>query len=69
LAETESIAENLSIALTKLSIKAKKAIKRVLILAGQLKEAFLFLMIIREEGAAIILRIGCTIYRLMTPRV
>jgi hypothetical protein len=69
LAEAESTAENLSIALAGLSIEAGKAIKRVSILAGQLEEVFLFLMIVREEEAAIVLKVGCIICRLMIPRV
>jgi hypothetical protein len=52
-----------------ISLKAGKTIKRVSILVKQLKKVSLFLVVVREEEAAIILRIGYTIYRLMTPRV
>jgi hypothetical protein len=69
LAEAENTAKNLSTALAKMSIKVRETIKRALILAGQLEEASLFLIIIREEEAVMVLRVGCTICRLVTLRV
>jgi hypothetical protein len=69
LAETESTAENLSTALAGLSVEIGKAIERVSILAGQLEEASLFLVIIREEEATIVLRNECTICHLVTLRM
>jgi hypothetical protein len=69
LAEAESTAENLSTALIRMSLEAGKIIKRVSILAGQLEKVSLSLIIIRKEEAAMALRVGYTIYRLMTPRV
>jgi uncharacterized coiled-coil protein SlyX len=69
LAEAESTVKNLSTALAELSIKAEKAIERVSILAGQLKEISLSLIIIKEKEAAMALRVRYTIYRLMIPRV
>jgi hypothetical protein len=52
-----------------LSIKAGKVIERASILAEQLKEISLFLIIIREQEAAMALRIGYIICRLVTPRI
>jgi hypothetical protein len=52
-----------------MSLKAEKATERASILAGQLKEVSLFLVIVREEEAAIIPRVGCTICRLVTFRI
>jgi hypothetical protein len=69
LAETESTVKNLSIALARVSIKAEKTIKRVSILAGQLEKVSLSLVIIREEEAVIVPRIGYTICRLVILRV
>jgi hypothetical protein len=51
------------------SLETEKAIKRVLILAGQLEEIFLSLIIVREEKAIIALRNECIICRLTIPRV
>jgi hypothetical protein len=51
LTEAENIAKNLSTVLAGLNIEAGKAIKRALILAGQLKEASLSLIIPREKEA------------------
>jgi hypothetical protein len=48
-----------------MSLEAGKVIKRVLILARQLEEASLFLVIIRKEEAAMILRVGYIICRLI----
>jgi len=67
LAETESTAENLSIALTGLSVEIGEATERVSILAGQLEEASLFLIMVREEKAMITPKNECIIYHLMTP--
>ena len=69
MAEAESTAENLSIILAGLSVEAGEAIKRVSILAGQLEEISLFLIMAREKEAAIISKIRYIIYRLMTLRV
>jgi len=69
LAETEQTAENLSTALTELSIEAGKTTKRVSILAGQLKKISLFLVIAKKEEAAMTLKVRYIIYRLMTPKV
>jgi hypothetical protein len=43
--------------------------EKVSILTGQLKKISLSLIIAREEEIAMVLRVGYTIYRLMTPRV
>jgi hypothetical protein len=69
LAEAESTAENLSTALAGVSIEAGEATERASILAGQLEEASLSLVMAREEEAAMAPRVGCTICRLVTPRV
>jgi hypothetical protein len=69
LAEAESTAENLLIALAGLSIEAGKAIERVSILAGQLEKASLSLIMIREKKAIIALKNECIIYHLVTPRI
>ena len=69
LAEAESTAENLSTALAGVSLEAGEATERASILAGQLEEASLSLVMAREEEAAMAPRVGCTICRLMTPRV
>jgi hypothetical protein len=69
LAKVENTAENLLTALTGISIKAGKAIERVSILIRQLEKIFLFLMIVKEKKAVIVLRVGYIICRLMTPRV
>jgi hypothetical protein len=69
LAEAESTAENLSTTLAKISIKAGKATEKVSILIGQLEKASLSLVIVREEEAAITLKVGCIICRLITSTV
>jgi hypothetical protein len=69
LAEAENIAKNLSTALAGLSVKAREVTERVSILAGQLKEISLFLIITREEEAVMTLRNECIIYRLIIPRI
>jgi hypothetical protein len=69
LAEAENTAENLSTALARLSIKTGEATERTSILAGQLEEISLSLIIVREEEAAMISKVRYIIYRLMTPRV
>jgi hypothetical protein len=69
LAEIEQTAENLSIALAGISLKARKAIERVSILAGQLEKVFLSLVIVKKEEAAKILRIRYIIYRLIIPKI
>jgi uncharacterized coiled-coil protein SlyX len=69
LAEAESTAKNLSTALTEVSIKIEKTIKRVSILAGQLKEIFLSLIIVREKEAIMILKVGYIICRLVILKV
>jgi uncharacterized coiled-coil protein SlyX len=69
LAEIESTIKNLSTALTEINIKIEKTIKRVSILIRQLKKISLSLIIVREKEAVIILKIGYTIYRLVTLKV
>jgi hypothetical protein len=69
LAEAESTAENLLIALINVSLKAGKAIEKVSILAGQLEKVSLFLVMAKEEEIVIILKIRYTICRLVTPKV
>jgi hypothetical protein len=69
LAEAESTAKNLSTALAGVSIKTKKAIERVSILAGQLEKVFLFLMIVKEKEAVMALKVRYTICRLVISRV
>jgi hypothetical protein len=69
LAEAENTAENLSIALAGLNIEAGKATERASILAGQLKEISLSLIMAREEKVIIVLRNECTICHLITPRI
>jgi hypothetical protein len=69
LAEAENTAENLSIILAGLSVEARKTTERASILAEQLKKASLFLIMIREKEAVIILKNECTIYHLVTPKI
>jgi uncharacterized protein YwgA len=69
LAKVENTAKNLSIALAEMNIEIKKTIKKISILTEQLEKISLFLIVTREEEVAMVLRIGCTIYRLITPRV
>ena len=69
MAEAESTVKNLSTILAGLSVEAKKIIKRALILAGQLEEISLSLIIIREKEAVITLKNEYTIYRLIAPRI
>jgi hypothetical protein len=69
LAKAESIAENLSTALTGLSIKVKEVTERASILAGQLEKVSLFLIMIRGEEAVITLRNECIICRLIAFRI
>jgi hypothetical protein len=52
-----------------ISLEAEKATEKISILAGQLKEIFLFLIIIRKEEIAKALKIGYTICRLMTLKI
>jgi hypothetical protein len=69
LAETESTAENLSIALAGLNIEAGKTIERISILAGQLKEVSLSLVMARKKGIMIALKNECTICHLVIFRI
>jgi hypothetical protein len=69
LAKAENTAENLSIALTKVSLKVGKTIERVSILAGQLEKISLSLVIIKKKEATIILKVRYIIYRLVNLRV
>jgi hypothetical protein len=55
--------------LTGISLEAGETTERVSILAGQLKEVSLFLMIAREEEAVRVLKVRYIICRLVTPRV
>jgi hypothetical protein len=66
LAEAENMAKNLSIALVELSVEIGEMIERVLILAGQLEEASLFLVMAREKEAIIALKNECIICHLIT---
>jgi hypothetical protein len=52
-----------------LSVEIREAIERASILAGQLKEISLSLIIAREEEIAIALRNECIIYRLVIPKI
>jgi hypothetical protein len=65
LAKAESTAENLSIILAGLNVETGEAIKRISILAGQLKKASLFLIIAREEKVIMTPKNECTICRLI----
>jgi hypothetical protein len=69
LAEVESAAKNLSTVLAGVSFEAGEATERALILAGQLEEASLSLVMVREEEAIMALRSECIICRLTIPRV
>jgi hypothetical protein len=69
LAEAENTAENLSIVLAGLSVETGKAIKKVSILAGQLKKTSLSLIIAREKEAIIALRNEYIICHLITPEI
>jgi len=69
LTKAENTAKNLSTALTRISIKTRKAIKKVSILAGQLKKISLFLVIAREEEAIMALKNECTICRLIILKI
>jgi hypothetical protein len=69
LAKAENTAENLSTTLAKVSIKVGKAIERASILAEQLEEISLSLVIIREEEAVMALKVGYIICRLVTLKV
>ena len=69
MAEVESTVKNLSTALAGLNIKTGKTIKRVSILAGQLKEISLFLIIAREKKVIMALKSECTICRLTILRI
>jgi hypothetical protein len=68
LAEAESTAENLSTALAGLSVEVGEATERASILAGQLEEASLSLVMAREEETTVAPRNECTICHLVTPR-
>ena len=69
MAEAENIAKNLSIALVELSVEIGEMIERVLILAGQLEEASLFLVMAREKEAIIALKNEYIICHLVTPGI
>jgi hypothetical protein len=69
LAEAESTVENLSIVLAGLNIEISETIERVSILARQLKEISLFLIIVREEEIIMALKSECTICRLTTLKI
>jgi hypothetical protein len=69
LAEAENTAKNLSTILTGLSVETEKTTKRASILAGQLKETSLSLIITREKEAIIALKNEYIICHLMTPRI
>jgi hypothetical protein len=69
LTKAEQTVENLSTALTGISLKAGKTIKRASILAKQLEKVFLSLIMAREEAAAMTPKIGCIICRLIISRI
>jgi hypothetical protein len=69
LAEAENTAKNLSTILTGLSVETEKTTKRASILAGQLKETSLSLIITREKEAIIALKNEYTICYLVTPGI
>jgi hypothetical protein len=56
----------LSTALAEISLKIGEITERALILTGQLEKTSLSLIMVREEEAITVLKIGCTIYRLVT---
>jgi hypothetical protein len=68
LTEAEKTAGNLSITLTGMSREAKKAIKRISILAEQLKEASLSLIMAGGKKVIMALKSECTICHLITSR-
>jgi len=68
LAEIESTAENLLIALTGLSVEAGEITKKALILAGQLEEASLSLIMFKEKEAIMALKNEYIICRLIASR-
>jgi hypothetical protein len=67
LEEAENTAENLSAALAGLSVEAGKVTERISILIKQLKEASLFLILLKKEKVTGALNNECTIYRLIVP--
>ena len=67
--EAENTAENLSAALTRLSVEAGEVIERASILVGQLKEASLFLILLKKEEAIGILSNQYIICRLIVPQI
>ena len=69
MAEAESTIKNLSTALAGLSVKIRKAIKKVSILTGQLKKASLFLIIAKEKEAIMTPENECIICRLIISRI
>jgi hypothetical protein len=68
LEEAENTAENLSAALAGLSVEAGEATERASILAGQLEEASLSLILPKEEEATGTPSNQCTICRLIAPQ-
>jgi hypothetical protein len=66
LTEIKQTVENLLTALAGMNLKAGEITKKALILAGQLEETSLFLVIIREEEAAMVSRVRYIICRLIT---
>jgi hypothetical protein len=69
LAEAKNTAENLSIALVGLNVEVGEVIERVSILAGQLEEASLFLVMVREKEVMIAPRNEYIICHLVTSRI
>jgi hypothetical protein len=65
LEEAENMAKNLSAALAGLNVEAGKVTERVLILAGQLKEVSLSLILLKEKEATGVLDNKYIIYRLI----
>ena len=68
MAKAENTAENLSITLAGLSVEIRKATERASILAGQLEEISLSLVMARKKEITIAPRNEYIIYYLMTPR-
>jgi hypothetical protein len=69
LAEAENTVKNLSTALAGLNVETEEATEKASILAGQLKEISLSLVIAREEEAVIIPRNECTICYLVISKI
>jgi hypothetical protein len=69
LEEAENIIKNLSAALTGLNVETGKIIKRASILTGQLKKAFLSLILLKGKKITGVPDNEYTIYRLIAPQI